>query len=192
MQLCPAFSVSKVVSNVIKSRHPCGTVQSSINSMPLSYILTKQRRYLLAPPTLIGILEAKLVADCFAYEAPIICYSGRVELTNFVRKSSHKNFFFDNACLWGSMMRCFYECIYPDNKVHWAKMGPTWVLSAPDRPHVGPMNLAIRVLIMASSLLLLCRMQYHIMELLFIMYTFISWNDYVLLCTFDLSWWYCQ
>ena len=23
-------------------------------------------------------------------------------------------------------------------------MGPTWVLSAPDRPHVGPMNLAIR------------------------------------------------
>ena len=25
-------------------------------------------------------------------------------------------------------------------------MGPTWVLSAPDRPHVGPMNLVIRVL----------------------------------------------
>ena len=24
-------------------------------------------------------------------------------------------------------------------------MGPTWVLSAPDGPHVGPMNLAIRV-----------------------------------------------
>ena len=24
-------------------------------------------------------------------------------------------------------------------------MRPTWVLSAPDRPHVGPMNLAIRV-----------------------------------------------
>ena len=23
-------------------------------------------------------------------------------------------------------------------------MGPTWVLSAPDGPHVGPMNLAIR------------------------------------------------
>ena len=27
-----------------------------------------------------------------------------------------------------------------------ANMGPTWVLSAPGRPHVGPMNLAIRVL----------------------------------------------
>ena len=28
----------------------------------------------------------------------------------------------------------------PDNKVHEAHMGPTWVLSAPDGPHVGPMN----------------------------------------------------
>ena len=32
----------------------------------------------------------------------------------------------------------------PDSKVHGANMGPTWVLSAPDRPHVGPVNLAIR------------------------------------------------
>ena len=35
--------------------------------------------------------------------------------------------------------------MYPDNKVHGAHMGPTWVLSAPGGPHVGPMNLAIRV-----------------------------------------------
>ena len=35
---------------------------------------------------------------------------------------------------------------FPDSsKVHVAHMGPTWVLSAPGRPHVGPMNLAIRV-----------------------------------------------
>ena len=34
---------------------------------------------------------------------------------------------------------------YPDIKVHGANMGPTWVLSAPDGPHVGPMNLANRV-----------------------------------------------
>ena len=27
---------------------------------------------------------------------------------------------------------------------HVANMGPTWVLSAPDGPHIGPMNLAIR------------------------------------------------
>ena len=31
-------------------------------------------------------------------------------------------------------------------------MGPTWVLSAPDGPHVGPMNLAIRVRIWDSGL----------------------------------------
>ena len=31
----------------------------------------------------------------------------------------------------------------PDNKVHGANMGPTWVLSAPDGPHIGPMNFAI-------------------------------------------------
>ena len=33
---------------------------------------------------------------------------------------------------------------YPDNKVYGANMGPTWVLSAPDGPHVGPMNLVIK------------------------------------------------
>ena len=32
---------------------------------------------------------------------------------------------------------------YPDSKVNGANMGPTWVLSAPYGPHVGPMNLAI-------------------------------------------------
>ena len=32
----------------------------------------------------------------------------------------------------------------PDSKIHGPNMGPTWVLSAPDGPHVGPMNLAIR------------------------------------------------
>ena len=32
---------------------------------------------------------------------------------------------------------------YPDSKVHGANMGPTWVLSALDGPHAGPMNSAI-------------------------------------------------
>ena len=31
-----------------------------------------------------------------------------------------------------------------DSKVHEANMGTTWVLLAPDGPHVGPTNLAIR------------------------------------------------
>ena len=33
----------------------------------------------------------------------------------------------------------------PDSKVHVANVGPTWVLPSPDGPHVGPMNIAIRV-----------------------------------------------
>ena len=36
--------------------------------------------------------------------------------------------------------------LYPDSKVHGANMGPTWVLSVPDGPHIGPMNLAISVI----------------------------------------------
>ena len=34
--------------------------------------------------------------------------------------------------------------IHPDCKVHGDNMGPTWVLSAPDGPHVDTMNLVIR------------------------------------------------
>ena len=33
----------------------------------------------------------------------------------------------------------------PESKVHGANMRPTWVLSAPDGPHVDPMNLVIRI-----------------------------------------------
>ena len=33
--------------------------------------------------------------------------------------------------------------VVPDSKVHGANMGPTWVLSAPPGPHIGPMNFAI-------------------------------------------------
>ena len=32
----------------------------------------------------------------------------------------------------------------PDNKVHGANRGPTWALSVPGGPHIGPMNIAIR------------------------------------------------
>ena len=40
---------------------------------------------------------------------------------------------------------------YPDSKIHGANMGPTWVLSAPGGPHVGPFNLAIRVALTKDS-----------------------------------------
>ena len=36
----------------------------------------------------------------------------------------------------------------PDSKIHGANMGPTWVLSAPDGHHVGPMNLSGIILMM--------------------------------------------
>ena len=47
------------------------------------------------------------------------------------------------------MLHC--PAVYPDSKVHGANMGPTWVLSAPSEPHVGPMNLAIRVVADTST-----------------------------------------
>ena len=40
---------------------------------------------------------------------------------------------------------------FPENKAHGANMGPTWVLLAPDGPHVGPMKLAIRVVSISIS-----------------------------------------
>ena len=53
---------------------------------------------------------------------------------------------------WCRIRYClmFYSDSYspfPDDKVHGANMGPTWVLSAPDGPHVGPMNHTNRVLL---------------------------------------------
>ena len=40
---------------------------------------------------------------------------------------------------------------YPDSKVHWANMGPTWILPAPDGPHVDPMNLAITIMLLYTE-----------------------------------------
>ena len=34
---------------------------------------------------------------------------------------------------------------FPKSKVHGANIGPTWVLSPPGGPHVGPINLAVKV-----------------------------------------------
>ena len=52
--------------------------------------------------------------------------------------------------VWWPMCGCVVDLgwssalINPDSNVHGANMWPTWVLSAPDEPHVSPMNLAIR------------------------------------------------
>ena len=49
----------------------------------------------------------------------------------------------------------------PDSKVHGANMGPTWVLSAPDGLHIGPMNLAMRDIMVFCSWVVVC---YHIVS----------------------------
>ena len=38
---------------------------------------------------------------------------------------------------------------FPDSKVHVANMGPTWGRQDQGGPHVGPINLAIRVALLA-------------------------------------------
>ena len=48
------------------------------------------------------------------------------------------------------LFQCFM-IIHPGSKVHGAIMGPTWVLWATDGPHVGPMNLAIRMIKLFSG-----------------------------------------
>ena len=82
-------------------------------------------------------------------------------------------FLFSFAWLPSSSLRCMPDLavriaifcsISPNSKVHGASMGPTWGRQDPGGPHVGPMNLAIRV---ALSLLirvyrkLLCLRLYH-------------------------------
>ena len=48
--------------------------------------------------------------------------------------------------LWSSIINLRSSMNCPDNKFHGATIRPTWALSAPDGPHVCPMNLAIRVI----------------------------------------------
>ena len=46
------------------------------------------------------------------------------------------------------------QSVYPESKVHGTNMGPTWILSARDGPHIGPMNLAISTVAGYSQALL--------------------------------------
>ena len=62
---------------------------------------------------------------------------------------------------------------FPHSKVHGANMGPTWALLAPDGPHVGPMNLAIRVVSEAKQspfkeAILLCEDCSHLIQIVLI------------------------
>ena len=48
------------------------------------------------------------------------------------------------VCLRTASTRCWCDGRQPIHVVHVANMGPTWVLSSPGGPHVGPTNLAMR------------------------------------------------
>ena len=49
--------------------------------------------------------------------------------------------------VWCDNLFCCAASNHPDSKFHGANMGPTWVLSVPGGPHVGPMNFFIRAVI---------------------------------------------
>ena len=46
---------------------------------------------------------------------------------------------------------------FPDSKVHGAYMGPTWGRQDPGGPHVGHMNLAIRIGIIGKLWVIHCK-----------------------------------
>ena len=63
-----------------------------------------------------------------------------VDALIFVHNSNYTD---ANIYLWTGIYNYFMsEIDNPDNKVCGANMGPTWVLSAPDGPQVGPINLS--------------------------------------------------
>ena len=76
------------------------------------------------------------------------------------------------ADLGHALCHVVFQKTYPDSKVHAANMGPTWVLSAPDGPHVGPMNLVTRVNIhICIFLILRCLIIFSWKTRVFVSYT---------------------
>ena len=71
----------------------------------------------------------------------VVIADGLVVLT--ARESTREELVSDNNLIVMTFCRCGHKFIatYPDNKVHGAKMGPIWVLPAPDGPHLAPWTL---------------------------------------------------
>ena len=70
-------------------------------------------------------------------------FNTRHQYTKLTATDLQKSYFTAYQVL-GEWLQQWLPDDIPDSKVHGANMGPTWVLLAPDGPHVGPMNLAIR------------------------------------------------
>ena len=82
-------------------------------------------------------------------------YHNRHEIINQCRNNNYKDktlmtglslsgnpYTRQDSLFWNNAQSQGLNGTPPDSKVHGANMGPTWVLSSPGGPHVGPMNLA--------------------------------------------------
>ena len=65
----------------------------------------------------------------------------KIIVNNLIKQINHSNF--KSSKQYQVSIIQFSHQNNPDSKVHGTNMGPTWVLSAPGRPHVSLMNLAI-------------------------------------------------
>ena len=119
-------------------------------------------RHVLSMDTYFPSYLTCVFSDCLC-KAPwityfsFICYNFpfvlSVTVPSMAKFSLHQ---YHTSCLIGcyfSFNKCVREALSkpPDSKVHVANMGPTWVLSPPNGPHVGPINLAIRVMCLYSN-----------------------------------------
>ena len=76
------------------------------------------------------------IGTCIIQDMPMLVQA----ISCTVELSSYPGFF--RELHW--ILMGFSEIFSPDSKVHGANIGPTWVLSAPDGPHVGPLSIAIK------------------------------------------------
>ena len=121
-----SFDVSIVVSfnNLLNKQSSCRSFETFSGSYNLSKLCMK---------FLVNISkDLKLNQNCTSITKDI------VQTT----KAIHWNTWLDGYYANFTMFLLDY-CL--DSKVHEANMGPTWVLWAPDGPHVGPMSFAIRI-----------------------------------------------
>ena len=89
----------------------------------------------------IKLLPKPMVNYCEMDSKNQTCVKFESKYEDFHTKNAFENIICNMvAILFWSL--CFDTV--PDDKVHGANIGPTWVLSAPDGSHVGSMNVAIR------------------------------------------------
>ena len=104
-------------------------------------------------------------------------------------------FCFAFCCLVLGLFLLLSSFTIPDSKVHGANMGLTWVLSAPDGPHVGPMNLAIRDVLLIALLCIVttaCGMEVYLIKTIPKRSTYVliaHYKVFLLVCIF-VTWWF--